>query len=189
MVTVTLRTVGALLLMAASASAASITTTFASNNSRRGNMFDLLVNNPLTVNSITVNLAGGQTMDIYVYYKSGTFVGSELVSAAWTLAGSQNVTSGGSDTPTPVDIPGFALSAGTHGLFVTTDGSRPAVFRYTDGTSSYSNADLTIFSGIGTAVPFVTAGIADRIWNGTINYTLETSEVPEPVSTAESWWR
>lgn len=178
----TLRVSMAFVLGAALLPAASISTTFASNNARRGNIFDVAVTNPLTVNSIEVNLAEGLTKEIFVYYKTGTWVGSQANPGAWTLAGSQTVTSSGNNVPTLVDIPDFALFAGTYGLFVTTDGLTVGAILYTNGTSSFSNADLTIFAGGGTLVPFDGNIVVDRIWNGTINYTLGVAEIPEPAT-------
>lgn len=60
------------------------------------------------------------------------------------------------------------------------------MFNYTNGGTTYSNADISVFAGIGTFVPFdgQVAG-SPRIWNGTINYTLNNpGTVPEPGSLA-----
>jgi hypothetical protein len=155
-----------------------LSTTFASNNARRGNMFDITVANALTIQSFDVNLASNLTKDIFIYYKTGTWVGFDTNASAWTLLGSASVTSAGNDIPTAVDTPDLALAAGNYALFVTTDGSTPGAILYTNGTTSFSDANLTIFSGGGTAVPFVDGAIDDRIWNGNIHYSL--SAVPEP---------
>lgn len=170
-------------LGATAVNAASLTTTFASNNGARGNMFDVTVTNPLTVTSVEVNLLSGLTKEIFVYYRSGSWVGFQGSSAGWTLAGSQTVTSSGSNVPTPVDVPDFSLPAGVTGFFVTTDGTTASAILYTNGTTTFSNADLSIAAGAGTFVPFDGAIVSDRIWNGTIFYELGTA-VPEPASLA-----
>ncbi|MBL8177602.1 MAG: PEP-CTERM sorting domain-containing protein [Bryobacterales bacterium] len=144
-------------------------------------MFDLIVSNPLTITSFDVNLANGLEKEIFVYYKSGTYAGFELNSAAWTLLGSATVTSAGSDVPTALPVGGLFLTAGTYGLFVTTDGSTASAIRYTNGATSTSDGNLEITAGVGTAVPFVDAPITDRIWNGTIYYNVG-SDVPEPAT-------
>jgi len=170
--------------VAESTKAAVISTTFSSNNARRGNIFDIQVVNPLTVESISVNLEKDLTKEIFLYYKSGTWVGFQSNAAAWTLAGSVTVTSAGSNNPTTVDIPDFYLSGGTYGFYVTTDGTTSGAILYTGGSNSFSNSDITIFAGKGTVSPFdgdLTSG--DRIWNGSITYS-PTSAVPEPTSMA-----
>lgn len=88
--------------------------------------------------------------------------------------------------PTPVNVGGLFIPSGsTIGLFVTTDGTTVGAINYTNGTSSFSNGDLTIFSGGETSVPFVDTAAADRIWNGTIPYTLGPgTAAPGPSSLA-----
>ncbi|MDD2882915.1 MAG: PEP-CTERM sorting domain-containing protein [Rhodoferax sp.] len=162
------------------AQAGAISTTFVSDNSKRGNMFDIHVTNALTINSFEVNLATGLSKDIFVYYKAGTRVGFETNSGAWTLLGSDSVTSSGSDIPTFVDLADLSLAIGDYALFVTTDGTTTSAIRYTNGTTTFSNADIAIDAGVGTAVPFDGNINPDRIWNGTINYTLDGNVVPEP---------
>ena len=132
----------------------------------------------MTLNSFDINLATGLTKEIFVYYKSGTWVGFDTNASAWTLLGSSTVTSSGSNTPTFVDVADLFLPTGDYALFVTTDGSTAGAILYTNGTTTFSNANLAIDAGGGTAVPFVDAAIPNRIWNGTINYTL--ASVPEP---------
>jgi hypothetical protein len=174
----------AILLASDLANAAVIETTFAGGNSRRGSILDVEIYNPLTVESVSVNLESGYTGEVFVYYKTGTWVGSEANSSAWTLAGSQVVTSNGTNTPTLVEIPDFALSPGIYGFFLTTDGNTSGVWKYTNGSTSYSNSDLKIFAGRGTVAPFdgnITS--EERIWNGSITYSLSGSPaVPEPAS-------
>jgi hypothetical protein len=176
-----LATLSALGLTAApSAHAGSLTTTFASNNGLNGNMFDIDAVSAITINSFDINLAAG-TDPVAVYYKTGTYVGSETNSAVWTLLGTTTVTSTAANTPTHLPLGGIAIPAGgVDGLYITTtDGG---TMEYTNGTTGgpgYSNADLTITQGAGNAYPFGT-NFAPRIWNGTVYYTA----APEPSSSA-----
>ena len=67
----------------------------------------------------------------------------------------------------------FVLNAGTlYGIAVVAD---PAIsLFYTNGTGSnqnYSNADLALFLGSATNVPFTAPVFSPRVWNGTIYYT------------------
>lgn len=163
-----------------SAQAATLTTSYASNNARRGVMFDISTVNPITIDSFDVNLLSGvSSMPMFVYYKTGTYVGFGGDSAAWTLLGSETVTSAGSNLPTPLAIGGLSLAAGTlTGLFITTDGSVNGSLLYYDGSTPVGNSDLTLSFGYGTAVPFDGSVFADRTWSGTIHYTVDS--VPEP---------
>ena len=169
--------------------AQSLTTTFSSNNSENGNMFDVTAFNNITITSFAINKRTTTPEMVEVYYKSGTYVGSETNAAAFTLLGSSLVTGGGSDTPTPLPVGGLNLVAGnTYGLYVTIAGppgndDADHQLLYTNGSNTYTNADLKITTGIGVAYPFGFGGIfPSRTWNGTIFYT--PAAVPEPGSIA-----
>ena len=75
--------------------AQSLTTTFSSNNSENGNMFDVTAFNNITITSFAINKRTTTPEMVEVYYKSGTYVGSETNAAAFTLLGSSLVTGGG----------------------------------------------------------------------------------------------
>ena len=84
---------------------------------------------------------------------------------------------------------GLNLVAGnTYGLYVTIAGPPgnddiDHQLLYTNGSNTYTNADLKITTGIGVAYPFGSGGIfPSRTWNGTIFYT--PAAVPEPGSIA-----
>ncbi len=147
-------------------------------------MFDLAVaTNPLVVTSLDVNLNPGN-YTLSLYKKSGTWVGSETNSGAWTLVGTlTGVTSSGLNLPTPADFPDFVIPANsTTALYVTTP---TGGMEYTDGTQvgnvAASNADLQILQGCGIGYPFGVDGVyTPRIWNGTIHY----QQIPEPSSFA-----
>lgn len=171
--------------LAASAQAAVVTTTFASNNGARGNVFDVIVTNPLTISAFDINLDAGLTKEIFVYYRSGSWVGFETNLAGWLLAGSTTVTSAGLDMPTFVDIADFALGSGTSALYIATDGTTSGAIRYTTGSTSYGNGDLTIQAGAGTfGAPGSAIAGQPRVWNGSIYYTTNAAQVPEPGSLA-----
>jgi hypothetical protein len=174
----------AVMLMAMPAAANSISTTFAGGNQFDGNMFDVTVgSNNITINSLNVNVGTGpMTIDFYV--KAGTYVGSETNSAAWTLVSATAITGQGAGSMTPVPVTMVSLSAGaTYGLYVTIDtnvNTAPYMI-YTNGSNTYSNADLTLSAGTGLGGKFGSlAVIPDRTWNGTINYTVATA--PEPAA-------
>ncbi|MBL0210553.1 MAG: hypothetical protein IPQ13_06510 [Holophagaceae bacterium] len=152
----------------------SLTTLFAGNNSQNGNMFDVQTINKITITSFAINLSTSYpSTTMEVYYKAGTSVGFETNAGAWTLLGSSVVTSLGDNVPTPLPVGGLTLDAGQVYAFYITSTSPIGfgVIRYTNGTTDYSNSDLTIYHGFGKAYPFANT-FSPRIWNGTIFYNI-----------------
>lgn len=166
------------------AQAGSLTTTFAGGNGFAGNMFDVTTfGNALNVTSLEINsylgsLSSPKTLDVYI--KSGSFVGFETNAAAWTKVSSTILNSVSPvGTPTFVDITDFILSANSlTGFYITFADGNPGI-EYTNGSNTYSNADLKIQTGVGKGGVFG-ATFSPRTWNGTINYTI--ASVPEPAS-------
>jgi hypothetical protein len=177
-----------LALLALPMAAGSITTTFAENNRFTGNMFNATIGaSGITVNSLDVDVdAGAVTIDVWI--KTGTYVGSETTPAAWTLESATAVTGAGAGNETLVNITPFSLSAGqTYGVYVTTSvtGDSAPYMYYTNGSNTYSNSDLSLSLGDGIGGQFGSLSVTpSRTWNGTINYTLAATGVPEPASWA-----
>lgn len=151
--------------------AGALTTLYANNNGFHGNMFDIVALTNVTISSFDANLApGGHQMEIY--YRPGTWVGFDLSSAGWTLAGTAAVNSAAADQPTPVPIAvNVSIPAGQrYAFYVTTGGTS---MEYTDGTAvgnvAAQNADLQVLEGNGNQYPFM-SGFTPRIWNGTVHY-------------------
>jgi hypothetical protein len=149
---------------------ASLTTLFAGGNNHRGNMFNVTAGaEGITITSFDVNILSSSMRAIAVYYKPGSYVGSEQIAANWTLLGTETVSAQGSNA-TPVSIGGLVIPAGsTYGLYVTmTDG---ASLSYTNGANTYSDGAITITTGTGADYPFGTS-FTPRTWNGTIHYSI-----------------
>jgi PEP-CTERM motif len=176
------------LAVASPAGAGVLTTTFADNNDYLGNFFNVTTGtNALTITGMTVNVdAAPMTIDVYI--KSGTYVGSETNSAAWTLVTADPVTGLGEGNATPVDITPFLLTANSlFGFYVTIDSNIPFTspfMYYTEGDNTYSNADLSLTAGEGAGPKFDVNGLNEhRIWNGSITYSVVgATAVPEPVT-------
>lgn len=167
------------------AQAASLTTTFAGGNGQDGNMFDVVTaGNPLTVNSLSVNLdAGNHTIEVYT--RSGSWQASPSSPVGWTLVASIAVTSAGEGLPTLVDVPDFVLPANsTIGFYVTANGGTP--INYTNGSGvgniAAQNADLQILEGAGKTYPFG-GSFTPRVWNGIITYNEGTATAGGKVDT------
>ena len=165
--------------------AASITTTFTGTNGFSGNMFDATIGSKsLVINAFDLNLSAGSET-VSVYYKTGSYVGSETTPAAWTLLSTGTVTGLGEGSSTPFAVSPLTLAAGTtYGLYVTLTSTAPTMY-YSNGSTTDSNSDLSLSLGTGLGGLFgASAVISSRIWNGTIDYTLASSTAPEPASLA-----
>jgi hypothetical protein len=164
--------------------ALSLSTTFAGGNNNTGAMFDAVTfGNDLNVTGIEYNsrtFTGSAALNVYI--KSGTYVGSETNSSAWTLVSQTAISSvNPTGTPTFVDVTDFILLANsTTGIYVTYDPSVSTgnFLNYTVGLNSYSNSDLQLNLGVGKGpnTLFAATSIARRTWNGTIIYDI----VPVP---------
>jgi len=160
-----------------------LVTYYASNNGQRGTMFDVTATNTATVNCFSANLYAGTTGYYEIYYKPGTYQGSESNAAAWTLVGSAaGVTSLGNNVGTPLPIAvNITIPAGqTYAFYITNDFG--AGVSYTDGISATNplgnDANLSITGGVGKSYPFGLT-FTYREFNGEINYT---PGIPLPIS-------
>ena len=167
-----------------------LTTLFSGGNGSDGNMFDITNNgsDDLTIISFEVNLdAGTHTVEVYYTTSASTYVGNETNSSAWTLLGSETVTSSGSNTMTEVNISGLTLSPSeSKGLYVTVTGGQ--AMNYTNGTSTWSDGTLFIDldPGVGKSYPFAST-FSPRQWNGTICYgTSPTSSTSLSIAATEA---
>ena len=158
-------------------------TTFMGGNGNAGNMFQVNALHTIKINYFDGNINGNGYMKIY--YKAGSFVGSEANAAAWTFIDSVNVTSAGSGIPTMLNIPvNVTINGGDSASFYVTGNNSGASVNYTNGTTQgavySSNADLQIQQGIGLGYPFGST-FTPRIWNGIIHY-CDSGSVPAPVA-------
>ncbi|MFC5269294.1 T9SS type A sorting domain-containing protein [Adhaeribacter terreus] len=134
-----------------------------------GNMFNV---NPISNISITgfdqnLNIAAGTSTTVTVYYKTGSYLGSETTASAWTLHQSLSVTSAGPNTATLVSINPLTLIGGqNYAIYIEAD------VNYTSITApaTYTNADLSIIVGAGLCGSFTSVN-ANRAWNGVLRYT------------------
>ncbi|WP_036692875.1 hypothetical protein, partial [Pedobacter glucosidilyticus] len=137
-----------------------LATPYNSDNSNKGVMFNIVTNtNPVTITSFDLNMIGFATGTFEIYYKAGTYIGSESNAAAWTLAGSATATSLGINNPTPLPLSlSISIPANTtFGFYITEiNAASSAGVRYTNGTFTTiaSNSDIAIEGGVGKSYPF-----------------------------------
>lgn len=165
----------------------SISTLYASNNGLNGIMFDVVASSAIEIQYFYSNLTTG-TGDCIVLYKTGTHVGYEGDSTAWTTLGSITITSI-QDSPTLIPVPiNLSMSPGDTLAFYLGRPSGAGQMKYTDGTTRgavyASDPSISILEGSGVGYPFGFL-ISPRIWNGTIVYCSSTVGVDEQPGTAD----
>ncbi|MFN4247234.1 MAG: beta strand repeat-containing protein, partial [Flavipsychrobacter sp.] len=154
--------------------AGSLSTPFNSNNGSRGVMFDVLPSKNIIVSGFSADVYGGTTAPYEIYYKVGTYVGSETNSGAWTLLGSNSsLTSLGSGVATPLGINmSLSLNSGqTYAFYITNTNSGGLNYTSsgTGGNVLASNSDITMYVGVGKAYPF-SSTFSFRAFNGILHY-------------------
>ncbi len=156
----------------------SAATSYASNNGSRGAMFNITATNTVIIKSFDGNLYGGTTATYEIYYKAGSYVGSETNAAAWTLAGTVNsLYATANNVPTAIPIPiNVVIPAGqTYAFYVTNTAS--GGINYTSSAVTnvtlVSDANITMVGGVGKSYPFGST-YSYRLFNGTVHYTVGT---------------
>ena len=160
----------------------SLTTTFADNNGAAGNMFDVMPLNDIIVNSFDVNNTSGSTVDYEIYFKAGSYIGSESTPGDWTLVGSAlGIPSNGASNPTPLGLNmGVALTAGNMYSFYVAD-IGPGTHRYVNGAAEgalwASDANLEVYEGAGKGGLFTTT-FRPRNFSGNVVYETAGTLIP-----------
>lgn len=155
-------------------------------NNHRGNMFDIVATNAVTIIGFDASPMGNTTIEIY--YKVGTWNGFANTPSAWTYIGSApvNYTGGFSPVAVPVNI---TIPAGQTYAFYVTSNTSAVSLNYSNGTAVgnvySSDANISFLEGGGMEYPF-TAGTGavyqPRVWNGRIHYALY-----DPASVTYLW--
>lgn len=159
----------------AQCSSTSLATSYVSNNGSRGAMFNIVAGaNPVTVTGFSANLYGGTTARYEIYYKAGTYVGSETTAGNWTMAGGVNALyAAANNVPTYIPIPmSITIPANaTYGFYVTNTAS--GGINYTSSAVTNvtlaTNSDLSVVGGVGKSYPFGST-YSYRLFNGTVHY-------------------
>lgn len=142
-------------------SGTSLATPYNSNTSNKGIMFDVTATNTITIFCFDANLPLLSLGSYAVFYKSGSYVGSENTPANWVNAGtSSSILSLGINSPTPIDVPLYVvIPAGqTFAFYIGATNPSTSTGFLTTTSSGYgtvaSNANFTISGGIGITYPF-----------------------------------
>lgn len=172
---------------AGGANAGELTTTFLQNNGQSAIMFDATASGgeDVSINGILAHMDDNfVTETVEIYFKVGSHVGFETDPAPWilhetTTATDNGNTGAGGNAVTPLATPLVIPAGTTYGIYYYTPNA--GNMDYTDGTTSYNDAFLTIDSGSGKAVgnvhPFDGLTFTPRIFNGTFYYTTGSIQV------------
>ena len=158
-----------------------ILSTYSGGSGSYGNMFDVKA-----VKEVTVTRYGPSDppMDIEVYTKKGTFIGSENAAGPWTkICCSQKVTGAGLAKRTMLPQSAFStdvvIQEGAIQAFYVT--SKQADIRYSKGTGMVGdilngNLDIQILNGNGVGFYPFGQHVQNRLWNGIIFYDTQIPE-------------
>lgn len=154
----------------------SLATSYTSNNGSRGAMFNITATNTVTIHCFDANLYGGTTARYEIYYKAGTYVGSETNAAAWTMAGGVNslyVSANNVPTAIPITIDVVIPAGQTYGFYVTNtaSGGLNYISSAVTNVTLASDANMTVTGGVGKAYPF-SSTYSYRLFNGTVHYSV-----------------
>jgi hypothetical protein len=187
---------GSMYSLSAQCSATSAATSYVSNNGSRGAMFNITAGaSAVTITGFDANIYGGTTARYEIYYKAGTYIGSETASGSWTMAGGvNNLTSLGNNVATPIPIPmSVTIPAGaTYGFYITNTASGGLNYTSsaTGGVTLASNSSITITGGVGKSYPFGST-FSYRLINCTVHYytgsVTETSSLATVAATSPSF--
>lgn len=154
---------------------------YASNSSSKGIMFDITATNTVTISCFDANLPALSIGGYEIYFKTGSYVGSETNPANWNLIGSEgSLLSIGLNLATPISISvnKTILAGQTCAFYITASNPILSTGLLTTTNSGYtaitSNPDMTVFGGAGITYPFGTVS-ANRSFNGTVHYTPGSS--------------
>lgn len=164
-------------------------TAYNSNNGQRGAMFDITATSCVTVRCFDANLYAGTTANYEIYYKVGSFIGSENNAGAWTfLGGATGITSAGNNIPTYLPIPvNVSIPTGeTYAFYITNDFGGGTSYRDCNSASDAlaTDTNISITGGVGKSYPFGLT-FSYRCFNGTVHYDADCTP-PDPCASATS---
>lgn len=168
-----------------STSCDTINTTYAAGNGQSGAMFDITATQDIILKKLYAGVDGEGWMKIY--YRDSSYAGNQNNASAWTFLDSAYVSPRAAQIPTLINIAlDIPVSAGdTIALYVTGNNTGIEV-DYTNGTTEgnvfVSDANIQIREGRGVQYPFGQT-YTPRVFNGTIDYCLETATSVQSLST------
>ncbi len=157
----------------------SLVTILVGGNVQRGNMFDIVATNQITISHFDgVPLA---TTDFAIYYRPGTYVGHESSSAGWILAGTASgVVPQSLLTPIPINM-NVTMNAGeTYGWYITSTINGANISMKVGsliGDLAVSDANVSIMQGCSADYPFMGFAPLVRVFLGQVHYCTGTTGI------------
>lgn len=152
--------------------------TYSCNGAGGGVMFNITNNQDvdITITALDILLSDDVNPTTKVFYKPGTFQGSEVNQYAWNLLG-EYATNGLPNSLQYLDVDDFVIPAGeTYGIYLNYEAS----FSLLSSAQTYSDANLTITAGTALCIPW--DGINENFaFNGKVHYL-------PPASTDIKWY-
>ncbi|MCP4439228.1 MAG: T9SS type A sorting domain-containing protein [Aureispira sp.] len=136
-----------------------------------GFMFDIVALDNIMVDSLSTKFNTTGTQNVVAYYKTGSYVGNENNSAAWTAWGTVTVQVNAVGDFEILDLPDIALSTNDTlavYLHMQTSGSRLSYLSSSTGLV-YANNEMQILSGSGISYTFGTT-YTPRNFSGEVFY-------------------
>jgi len=155
----------------------SLSSTFTSNNGVPPVIyFDIQPSTDIYLHGLNVNTTAAIGEDLYcdIYTRTSTHVGNELSSVGWTARTACIGVSAGQDNQSQIDFnSGLYMAQGaTIGVAVV---ARNFLHRYTTGSNSYSNADVTLNLGSATTGTFSGSLFTPRTGNISLRYQRDNA--------------
>ncbi|MCP4048617.1 MAG: BspA family leucine-rich repeat surface protein, partial [Gammaproteobacteria bacterium] len=138
-----------------------------------GMMFDMIAGSKdILVNGFEVYFDKKVPTTVSIYYKTGTYAGSQSTPGDWTFLGSENVDNIPSTyTPVLISIGGFTIPAGqTYGIYITTPYLVNKI-KSSDANHSSSDGNLTVSGGVLLQDSFLPLA-GGRTWRGNVRYSV-----------------
>jgi M6 family metalloprotease-like protein len=157
----------------------SLVSTFAGGTGQAGNMFDVQAKMDVSITSFDLHIAVEKMVQIEIYTKAATFIGSETECSKWNLIANISVFSSGLDVPTQLPMDSFepvlVRRDCTQAFYITLLSRTGMRYSYGNGTRLPVAYDdyLAIFEGAGKGYSCGESNGAtfwNRVWNGAIHY-------------------
>jgi M6 family metalloprotease-like protein len=150
-------------------------TPFEGGNGASGVMFDVLPLRGVKLVGISMYTYSVDVVQVEIYMKAGSYVGSETASRDWVKLSEQRVQGKGIGNAVPLTLLPTTLKSKERIAFYVTLTTEDKL-AYTNGkgtgTPIASNSHLQIMEGVGKSFPFANT-YRNRQWNGALSYTLD----------------
>jgi M6 family metalloprotease-like protein len=157
----------------------SLVSTFAGGTGQAGNMFDVQAKMDVSITGFDIHIAVEKMVQIEIYTKAATFIGSETECSKWKLIANISVFSSGLDAPTQLPMDSFepvlVRRDRTQAFYITLLSGTGMRYSYGNGTRLPVAYDeyLAIFEGAGKGYSCGGSNggtFWNRIWNGVVHY-------------------